>query len=62
MRFIVIDKSDKKVKSVVDLPFEYEYPVQEGYELVTGHEDYAFNLMSHDYIFSGDTFTEVAKL
>ena len=62
MRFIVIDKSDKKVKSVVDLPFEYEYPVQEGYELVTGHEDYVFNLMSHDYIFSGDTFTEVAKL
>ena len=62
MRFIVIDISDKKVKSVADLPFEYEYPVQEGYELVTGHEDYAFNLMSHDYIFSGDTFTEVAKL
>ena len=62
MRFIVIDKSDKKVKSVVDLPFEYEYPVQEGYELVTGHEDYVFNLMSHDYIFSGGTFIEVVKL
>lgn len=62
MRFIVIDKSDKKVKSVAELPFEYEYPVQEGCELVTGHEDYTFNLMSHDYIFSGGTFIEVVKL
>ena len=62
MRFIVIDMSDKKVKSVVDLPFEYEYPIDDGCDLVTGYEDYAFNLMSHDYIFSGDTFTEVAKL
>ena len=62
MRFIVIDKSDKKVKSVVDLPFEYEYPIDDGCDLVIGYEDYAFNLMNHDYIFSGDTFTEVAKL
>lgn len=62
MRFIVIDKSDKKVKSVVDLPFEYEYPVQEGYELVTGHEDYVFNLMSNDYFFSNGEFTEVARV
>ena len=61
MRFILIDKSDKKVKSVVDLPFEYEYPVQEGYELATGHEDYAFNLMSNDYFFSDENFTEVSR-
>ena len=62
MRFIAIDKSDKKVKSVADLPFEYEYPVQEGYELVTGHEDYVFNLMSNDYFFSNGDFTEVSKV
>ena len=61
MRFIVIDKSDKKVKSVVDLPFEYEYPVQEGYELATGHEDYVFNLMSNDYFFSDENFIEVSR-
>ena len=61
MRFIVIDKSDKKVKSVVDLPFEYEYPVQEGYELATGHEDYVFNLMSNDYFFSDEDFIEVSS-
>lgn len=48
--------------SVADIPFDYNYPVDEGCDLVTGYEDYAFNLMSHDYIFSGDTFTEVAKL
>ena len=62
MRFIVIDKSDKKVKSVADLPFEYEYPVQEGYELVTGHEDYVFNLMSNDYFFSDEDFIEVSRV
>ena len=62
MRYIVIDKESRIVKSVADLPFDYEYPVQDGEELVTGHEDYAFNLMSHDYIFSGDAFTEVVKL
>lgn len=61
MRFIVIDKSDKKVKSVADLPFEYEYPIQEGCELIAGHEDYVFNLMSNDYFFSGEHFIEVLK-
>ena len=62
MRFIVIDKSDKKVKSVADLPFEYEYPVQEGCELATGHEDYVFNLMSNDYFFSDEDFIEVSRV
>ena len=62
MRFIVISKSDKKVKSIADIPFDYDYPIDDGCDLVIGYEDYAFNLMSHDYIFSGDTFTEVAKL
>lgn len=62
MRFIVISKSDKKVMSVADIPFDYNYPVDEGCDLVTGYEDYAFNLTSRDYIFSGDTFTEVVKL
>ena len=58
MRFIVIDKSDKKVKSVADLPFKYEYPVQEGCELVTGHEDYVFNLMSNDYFIRDENIIE----
>ena len=62
MRFIVINKSDKKVISVADIPFDYDYPIDDGCELVVGYEDYTFNLMSHDYIFSGDAFTEVAKL
>ena len=62
MRFIVINKSDKKVMSVADIPFDYNYPVDDAYDLVTGYEDYTFNLMSHDYIFSGGTFIEVVKL
>ena len=62
MRFIVIDISDKKVKSVADLPFEYEYPIDDGCDLVTGHEDYVFNLMSNDYFFSNGDFTEVSKV
>ena len=62
MRFIVISKSDKKVMSVADIPFDYNYPIDDGCDLVTGYEDYAFNLMSHDYIFSGGTFIEVVKL
>ena len=62
MRFIVINKSDKKVISVADIPFDCDYPIDEGCELVVGYEDYTFNLMSHDYIFSGDAFTEVVKL
>ena len=62
MRFIVISKSDKKVMSVADIPFDYDYPIDDGCDLVTGYEDYAFNLMSHDYIFSGGTFIEVVKL
>ena len=61
MRFIVIDKSDKKVKSVAELPFEYEYPAQDSDELVTGHEDYVFNLMSNDYFFSDENFIEVSR-
>lgn len=62
MRFIVIDKSDKKVKSIAELPFEYKYPVQEDYELVTGYEDYVFNLMSNDYFFSDENFIEVSRV
>ena len=62
MRFIVIDKSDKKVKSIADIPFDYDYPTDAECDLVIGHEEYVFNLMSYDYIFSGDTFTEVVKL
>ena len=62
MRFIVINKSDKKVKSITDIPFNYDYPFDDECDLVTGYEDYAFNLMSHDYIFSGGTFIEVVKL
>ena len=62
MRFIVIDKSDKKVKSIADIPFDYDYPTDDECDLVIGYEEYVFNLMSYDYIFSGDTFTEVAKL
>ena len=30
MRFIVINKSDKKVKSIVDIPFDYDYPIDDG--------------------------------
>ena len=48
--------------SVADIPFDYNYPVDDAYDLVTGYEDYTFNLMSHDYIFSGGTFIEVVKL
>lgn len=62
MRFIIIDSDTKKVKSVSDLPFEYEYPVQEGYELVTGYEDYVFNLMGNDYFFNSGDFTAVSKV
>ena len=62
MRFIVISKSDKKVMSVADIPFDCNYPADDEYDLVIGYEDYTFNLMSYDYIFSGETFTEVAKL
>ena len=61
MRFIVINGSDKKVKSVSDLPFEYDYPTQDSDELLMGHEDYVFNLMSNDYFFSNGNFTEVSK-
>ena len=62
MRFIVIDKSNKKVKSVVDIPFDYDYPTDDECDIVIGYEEYVFNLMSYDYIFSGDTFKEVVKL
>ena len=62
MRFIVIQNSNKKVKSIADLPFEYDHPIQEGDELVIGHEDYVFNLISNDYFFSNGNFTEVSKV
>ena len=61
MRFIVISKSDKKVMSVADIPFDYNYPVDDAYDLVTGYEDYVFNLMSNDYFFSDEDFIEVSS-
>lgn len=61
MRYIVIDKESRLVKSVADLPFSYEYSVQVGDELVVGYEEYVFNLMSNDYFFSDGDFTEVSR-
>ena len=62
MRYIVIEVYSNKVKSVSDLTFEYEYPLEHGYKLVTGYEDLIFNLMTKDYYYSNSNFIEVNRL
>ena len=61
MRFIVIDRVKNKVKSIADLPFSYEYPIEDDEYLVIGHDDFMFNLMSSDYFFNDGNFIEVSK-
>lgn len=61
MRYIVFNKHDQKIISILDLPFEYKVPIKMGESLVTGHDEYHFNLTSKEYFFIDGEIKEASK-
>lgn len=54
IRYVVLDIAGDTVKSIHNVPFEVELPINEDeYYVIQGFEEYPFDIINNVYVFTG---------